>query len=227
MSSFARLDSIAHFKGGGLMSASNRCQDLTDKQLMSAGGVSNINDNAPIQEADNAQSLQDEGCITWCVAHTQPLKESLARQNLLDQGYDVYMPRFKKTVRHARKVEERLMPLFPRYIFVGMDASALWRNINGTRGVSYVVMGGENTPSKVPASIIHELKSQEVSEGVVPLSSIITFSRGEKIRVIEGIFADQMAVFESMNDKSRVQVLLTFMGREMKMALPSYAVEAV
>jgi transcriptional antiterminator RfaH len=210
------------------MSASNRFEDLTGRQSVSATEALSIHDDLPIQGADDAQILKDEGCITWCVAHTQPLKESVAQKNLLDQGYDVYMPRFKKTVRHARKVEERLMPLFPRYIFVGIDfSSALWRNINGTRGVSYVVMAGENTPSKVPVSIIHELKSQEVSEGVVPLSSIITFSKGEKIRVIEGVFADHMAVFESMDDKSRVQVLLTFMGREMKMALPTYAVEAV
>jgi transcriptional antiterminator RfaH len=210
------------------MSAPTRFQDLTRKQGGEAKSILDIHDDAPIQQADDTQTLKDKESITWCVAHTHPLKESVAQQNLLDQGYEVYVPRFKKICRHARKVEEKLMPLFPRYIFVGMDfASALWRNINGTRGVSYVVMGGENTPSKVPASIIHELQSQEVSEGVLPLSSILTFSKGEKIRVIEGVFADQMAVFESMDDKSRVQVLLTFMGREMKMALPTYAVEAV
>ena len=166
--------------------------------------------------------------ITWCVAHTQPLKEFVAKQHLLDQGYEVYLPQFKKLCRHARKIEEKLVPLFPRYIFVGIDfASALWRNINGTRGVAYVVMGDEMTPAKVPDSIIHDLRAQEVEEGVVPLSSIATFAKGDKVRILEGAFADQLAVFESMSDKDRVQLLLTFMGREIKMTLPAYTVESV
>jgi len=208
------------------MNASNRFQHLTGKQVVSAGGVLNIHDDAPIQGAEDAQSLKGDSMITWYVAHTQPLKEFVAQQNLLDQGYEVYLPKFRKLCRHARKIQEKVAPLFPRYLFVGMDlTTALWRNINGTRGVSYVVMGGENTPSKVPSSIIHDLKSQEVSEGVVPLSSLITFSKGEKVRILEGAFTDQIAVFESMDDKSRVQLLLTFMGREMKMTLPTYAVE--
>ena len=61
--------------------------------------------------------------ITWCVAHTQPFKEVVAKQHLLGQGYKVYLPQFKKIRRHARKVEEVLSPLFPRYIFVGMDSN--------------------------------------------------------------------------------------------------------
>ena len=59
--------------------------------------------------------------ITWCVARTQLLKELVAKQHLTEQGYEVYLPRFKKICRHARKVEEKLVPLFPRYVFVGKD----------------------------------------------------------------------------------------------------------
>ena len=165
--------------------------------------------------------------ISWCVAHTQPLKESVAQQHLLDQGYEVYMPRFKKTVRHARKVEDKLVPLFPRYIFVGMDLlSARWRSVNGTRGVSHLLMSNDLNPAKVPTRIIDDLRAQEIGDGIVPVASLVNFVKGEKVRILDGAFTDQMAIFESMDDKSRVQLLLTFMGREMKMTLPTYAVEA-
>jgi transcriptional antiterminator RfaH len=165
--------------------------------------------------------------ITWCVAHTQPLKELVAQQHLLDQGYAVYMPRFKKTVRHARKVEEKLVPLFPRYIFVGMDLDvAGWRSVTGTRGVSHLLMSNDLNPAKVPTRIIDDLRAGEIGDGIVPVASLVNFVKGEKVRIVEGVFADQMAIFESMDDKSRVQLLLTFMGREMKMTLPTYAVEA-
>jgi transcriptional antiterminator RfaH len=165
--------------------------------------------------------------ITWCVAHTQPLKELVAQQHLLDQGYEVYMPRFKKTVRHARKVEEKIAPLFPRYIFVGMDLDVVgWRSVNGTRGVSHLLMSNDLNPAKVPTRIIDELRAQEIGDGIVPVASLVNFVKGEKIRIVEGAFADQMAIFESMDDKSRVRLLLTFMGREMNMTLPVHAVEA-
>ena len=165
--------------------------------------------------------------ISWCVAYTQPMKEHVAYQHLLDQGYDVYMPRFKKICRHARKVEEKLVPLFPRYIFVGMDLEfARWRSINGTRGVSHLLMTNNVNPAKVPTYAIDALRTQEIGDGVVTLVSLQTFTKGESVCIIDGVFKDQVATFESMDDKSRVQLLLTFMGREMKMTLPAYAVEA-
>ncbi|USO01432.1 MAG: transcriptional activator RfaH [Alphaproteobacteria bacterium] len=164
--------------------------------------------------------------VTWHVAHTQPLKEKVAQEHLLDQGYEVYMPRFKKTVRHARKVEEKHAPLFPRYIFVGMDVTtARWRSVNGTRGVSHLLMGNDLTPAQVPTCVINELRSRESDEGIVPIASLVTFVKGEKVRVLDGALKDQIGIFEAMNDKFRVQLLLTFMGREMKMTLPTYAVE--
>lgn len=171
--------------------------------------------------------MMTHGNITWCVAHTQPLKESVAKHHLLDQGYEVYMPRFKKIVRHARKVEEKIVPLFPRYIFIGMDLSSTrWRSVNGTRGVSHLLMSNDLNPAKVPARIIDDLRFQEIEDGIVSVASLVNFVKGEKIRILDGVFADQIAVFESMDDKSRVQLLLTFMGREVKMTLPIHAVEA-
>lgn len=165
--------------------------------------------------------------ITWCVAHTQPSKELVAKQHLLDQGYEAYLPRFKKICRHARKIEERLVPLFPRYIFIGMDlSSAKWGNINNTRGISYLLMSDTTNPAKVPTPVINELRAQEIGESIVAPLSLINFIKGKKVRVLEGAFREQIAIFESMDDKSRVQLLLTFMGREMKMILPMYAVEA-
>ncbi len=165
--------------------------------------------------------------ITWCVAYTQPLKELVAQQHLLDQGYEVYMPRFKKICHHARKTEEKLAPLFPRYIFVGMDLStARWRSVNGTRGISHLLMHNDLNPAKVPTHIINALRAQEISDGIVPVVSLINFTQGESVRIVEGVFKDQAAIFESMDDKSRVHLLLTFMGRSIKMTLPAYAVEA-
>jgi transcriptional antiterminator RfaH len=164
--------------------------------------------------------------VTWCVVYTQALKEAIAAQNLLEQGFEVYLPRFKKLRRHARKVEEVLAPLFPRYVFVGMDRDvAQWRSINGTRGVSHLLMTDDRHPASVPTAVIESLKAQEISAGVVPVETLAAFVKGEKVRILEGAFKDHVAIFDGLDDKSRVQILLTFLGRDTHISLPSYAVE--
>ena len=164
--------------------------------------------------------------INWFVAHTHPLKEIIAQQHLLEQGFEVYLPRFKKIRRHARKVEEVLVPLFPRYIFISMNMEvARWRSVNGTRGVSYLLTN-YGRPAVVPNYVIENLKSHEIAYGIVPVNSLITFAKGDKVRVTDGAFQDQIAIFEMLDDKQRVQLLLSFLGKKIKVALPDYMVEA-
>lgn len=164
--------------------------------------------------------------INWFVAHTHPQKELVARQHLLEQGFEVYLPRFKKVRRHARKVEEVLTPLFPRYIFIGMNLEiAKWRSINGTRGVVYLLTN-DDRPAQVPGFVVQNLKENEIADGIVPVSNLYALIKGDKVRVLDGAFKDQLATVQSFDDQQRVQLLLSFMGREMRFSLPEYAVEA-
>lgn len=163
----------------------------------------------------------------WFVTHTQPSKEFVAQQHLLEQNFDVYLPRYQRIRRHARKVETVLSPLFPRYLFVSLDlASDYWRSVNGTRGVSYLLTTNDQ-PTSVSDLVIAELKAREDQEGIVPVSSLSIFMKGDKVRICEGAFEGQEAVFEKLNDNQRVQLLLNFLGRESRVTMPIYAVEAV
>ena len=162
----------------------------------------------------------------WYVVYTQPSREIFAQQNLKDQGFDVYLPLFKKIRRHARKVEEVLAPLFPRYLFASLTMEAQgWRCINGTRGVVCVLTQNE-TPSVVPSSVVEAFKAQESKEGVVTLNSLTNFVKGDKVRVLEGAFEGLSGTVDALDDKRRVQLLLDFLGRDVKVLLPEYSVEA-
>lgn len=162
----------------------------------------------------------------WFVVHTQPLKEATAQQHLSEQGFEAYLPRYKKTRRHARKVDEVLVPLFPRYLFIGIDLETdQWRSVLGTRGVSYLLMANGH-PAIVPTNIIQALKDQETGDGLVSINSMALFTKGDKIRVLDGAFKEYIAIFEKMDDKQRVHLLLSCLGREVSVSLPSYAVEA-
>lgn len=162
----------------------------------------------------------------WFVVHTQPSKEIVAQQHLIEQGFEAYLPRFKKTRRHARKVDEILAPLFPRYLFVGIDLEVDgWRSIQGTRGVSYLLVT-DNRPAVVPTAIVQDLKKQENAEGLLPVESANLFAKGDRVRVLEGAFEGQTATIDRLDDRERVQLLLSFFGRETSVSVPAYALEA-
>lgn len=161
----------------------------------------------------------------WFVVHTQPSKELLAVEQLRQQGFEAYLPRYQKVRRHARKIDTVLSPLFPRYVFVNLDReSDQWRRINGTRGVSYILTNNEQ-PVFVPDGVIQGLQKQEGIDGALPISSLLMFEKGDKVRIREGSFEGNTAIFEALDDKERVYLLLNFLGRETKIVIPLYAIE--
>src|SRR5688500_9350366 len=124
----------------------------------------------------------------WFVVHTQPSKETVAQRHLSEQCYDAYLPRFKKIHRHARNVEEVVATLFPRYLFAGMGMQVdQWRNIQGTRGDSYLIVN-HNHPSAIPSGIIQSLRKREKSAECVSMDNLALFTKDDKVRVIEGVF---------------------------------------
>src|SRR4051794_22966009 len=77
----------------------------------------------------------------WYVARTLPQRELQAAQQLANQGFRAFVPRYWKNRRHARKLETISAPLFPRYIFIVLNpARERWRSINGTLGVDRLLM---------------------------------------------------------------------------------------
>jgi transcriptional antiterminator RfaH len=160
----------------------------------------------------------------WYVVHTQPQKEWVAHNNLLQQGFNVYLPSIKKKRSHARKVDSVLVPLFPRYLFVGMGEDARWRSINGTRGVAYI-LSNQHKPISLQNEIIEKLQASEVDEGVVELSSLCSFVKGDQVWILEGSFKEQLARFERLTDSNRALLLLNFMGLQTTVKVPMDVIE--
>ncbi len=162
----------------------------------------------------------------WCVAYTQPGKEMLACQHLMAQGFTVYLPRFRKMRRHARRVDYVLSALFPRYLFVAIDTKTQrWRSVNGTRGISYL-LSADDQPLTVPGGVVERLQAQEEDGEIVPLDGLSLLLPGAGLQVVDGPFAGLDAKFEAMDGAQRVQLLLNFLGRETRICLPAHAVEA-
>jgi transcriptional antiterminator RfaH len=162
----------------------------------------------------------------WYVVQTHPHAEMKAAAHLLRQRFDTYVPRYFKRRRHARRIENIAMPLFPRYIFVSIDLAAQpWRCIQSTIGVSRVVCNGD-APAPVPCSAIEAIKIREDDDGFVRLDRRPHFAVGDKIRVLDGVFSSCLGLFEGMADSERVAILLDMLGRKVRVVLDCESVVA-
>ncbi|MBB4368410.1 transcriptional antiterminator RfaH [Bradyrhizobium sp. cir1] len=157
--------------------------------------------------------------MRWYVVQTQVNGEGRAAHNLLQQGYHIYLPRYLKRRRHARKVDFVAKPLFPRYMFVAVDTvGQRWQTIQSTRGVSHLVCKGDE-PAVVPDGVLGELKAREDERGFVRLSAGPSFARGDKVRVLAGSFMNSAGLFDGMGDHDRVAILLDMLGRMVRVHL--------
>ncbi len=162
----------------------------------------------------------------WYVIQSQPNAERKAIAHLERQGFRTYLPRYLKRRRHARRVEIVPAPLFPRYLFVAIDLEAQrWRSIFSTVGVSRLVCNGE-MPTPIPDHVLGKLRAREDNDGFVRLERRPSFQAGDRIRVVEGAFADCLGLYEGMRDSDRIAILLDLLGRKVRVTVDIERIEA-
>src|SRR5580704_3146193 len=123
--------SVAAAAGAGLGA------DRSLRHVPSSQGVSVLRPT----DCPRLRSAQpDAGRACWYAVYTKPRRELRAQVQLSIQGFRTFLPRFRKTVRHARKLMTVSAPFFDRYLFVALDLDHdRWRSINGTFGVTGLV----------------------------------------------------------------------------------------
>ena len=148
---------------------------------------------------------------SWYVVATKPAAESAAARHLANQHFDVFLPQYKKVVRHSRRVYPRLCPFFPGYLFVSFAQERnRWRAINGTYGVRHLIAQNER-PVPLPAGFTEMLMARANPDGVVELKDAL--KAGDKVEILSGPFACLTGQLLSIDERGRVAVLLELLSR--------------
>lgn len=150
----------------------------------------------------------------WVAVNTQAHRESIAVENLERQEFEVYFPRLLKRIRHARKADNVLRPMFPGYLFVKVHSNLQhWRPIKSTIGVRTVVSCG-NQPSILSDTFIASLKAREIDGAIVRPDS--PYQIGQQICLAGGPFDGLIGTIIEMDQKERLTVLMDLLNGRVK-----------
>lgn len=164
------------------------------------------------------------GTLAWYVIQSKPHKENQVCAYLEAQDFEVFYPTLRVQPADARAA--RFRPYFPRYMFVHTDldevgVSAL-RWLPGAIGLVHF----DDCPAAVPDMVVHQLQRRvatiEAAGGLI----FDDLKPGDPVRITSGPLAGYDAIFDlRLNGSDRVQVLLSLLGRLVRMQINSGAIE--
>ncbi len=168
----------------------------------------------------------DDRATHWFAAQLKPNGLSIAERNLARQGFAHFTPKRLETRRRANKSITAPRPLFPGYIFVRFDpAEPNWRALNGTRGLSRLIMNDPRHPKALPEDFMAALLDRCDEDGL--LKPPPRFDVGDTVRVVAGPMVHVVSRIESFAPDDCVRLLMDLMGRETKVVVARRYLEKI
>jgi transcription termination/antitermination protein NusG len=174
---------------------------------------------AEVGAEDGEAAVQDDR--QWYVIHTYSGYENKVKTNLehrvesmgvQDKIFQVVIPTEEEIEikdGQRRTVQKKV---FPGYVLVQMLMSDdSWYVVRNTPGVTGFVGSGTKPSPLDDADVKRILKQMKMEAPKVKVS----FSIGERVKVVDGPFTDFIGVVDSINaERGKVRVLVSFFGRE-------------
>ena len=160
----------------------------------------------------------------WYTIFCKPRKEAQVADYLRSQNIDVYYPTYR--VKPVNPRASKVRAFFPRYLFVHAELASIGESalqwVPGAVGL--VKFGG--APAVVPDEFVDHLQeriAQIEAAGGLHLDGL---EQGDPVRIKHGPFAGFDAIFDvNLSGAERVQVLLHWLGREMKVKVNANVIE--
>jgi len=155
----------------------------------------------------------------WYVVKTKARQEWIASENLVRQGFEIYLPRLKIRKRRRNNWTDVIEPLFPGYVFIHIDIHRQsTAAVRSTRGAVGLVRFGLY-PASVPDMLVTNLRqSADASTGLHHRDRSL-FTKGDKVLIVEGAFKDVQGVFQDERGSNRSEILLEMLGKHHKVVI--------
>lgn len=170
------------------------------------------------------QSEQEANSQDWYLAYTKPRQEEVARVNLEQQGFEVYLPLFKKFKKTEQGPVSVFEPMFPRYIFFkpGKPGQSI-SSVRSTKGVTTLVRFGFE-PALIDEELLRRIRLLEEDRNHATILELSKLKAGQTVRLQHTALAGVEGLIQSVSSK-RVEVLLEILGRPAVVQLEHHQVE--
>ena len=157
----------------------------------------------------------------WYAIHTKPRQETLAAENLRRQEFEIYLPRIKQAHRYRHHWQDKIDPLFPRYLFIRLDLGKdNIAPIRSTRGVAKLV-SFSGLPATVPATLIDTLIQSADPNTELHHPDESLFEAGNIVSIVDGPLEGLEAIFKARDGETRAIILLKLLGKTQQLRIDS------
>jgi transcriptional antiterminator RfaH len=162
----------------------------------------------------------------WLVAYTKPRQESVALQQLEQQGFEVYLPLYKKFKKTETGPVAQFEPMFPRYILFrpGKPEQSI-AAVRSTKGITSLVRFGFE-PAMLAGEVVRIIRQYEQTQNHATIEELSDLRKGQKVRLKHTALCAVDGLVQSVSSK-RVAVLLEILGRPVVLDLEHHQVNPV
>ena len=162
----------------------------------------------------------------WYLAYTKPRQEEIARFNLDQQGFESYLPLYKKFKKTEQGPVSVFEPMFPRYIFFrpGKPGQSI-STVRSTKGITTIVRFGFE-PAVIGEELLGRIRQLEEDRNHATLLELSKLKAGQTVRLQHTALGDVQGLIQSVSSK-RVSVLLEILGRPAVVQLEHHQVDPV
>lgn len=161
----------------------------------------------------------------WFLAYTKPRQESIAHVNLEQQGFEVYLPLYKKFKKTEQGPVAIFEPMFPRYIlFRPATPEQSISVVRSTKGVASLVRFGFE-PAVLHDELVQRIRQLEQVRQHATLQELNQLKVGQAVRLKHTALGSIEGLVQNVSSK-RVAVLLEILGRPTVVQLEHHQVEA-
>jgi transcription antitermination factor NusG len=160
----------------------------------------------------------------WFPLHVRARHERTIRDEMMKQGYEVYLPMVKKRRRWSDRYKIIESPLFSGYLFVRMDRRLKYYvlEIPGVQG--FIIFKGEM--AHVPDFQIDFIQRMlERPETFDVVNKII--KTGHRVRIISGPFIGMKGIVKDLKNKSRFYVTIDHIQHTLSIEVSEYDLEII
>jgi len=160
----------------------------------------------------------------WYLAYTKPRQEQVAQVNLEQQGFEVYLPLYKKFRRTEQGTVSVFEPMFPRYLMFRPKREGLGLStVRSTRGVTSLVRFGFE-PAFMQDELVQAIRRLEQQREQATLQDMSDLRTGQRVRLKHTALDGLEGLVQSVSSK-RVAVLLEILGRPTVVQLEHHQLE--